>query len=96
MNLLFTIWLPDGVTQPPISAPYPLELVMCHWFGIGVGFVIRASVAFWTLTFPSLATNPLINSSPTSGLAQAVGREARFTSELSSAVATVSLFSIGC
>ena len=41
---------------------------------------------FWMLTFPKLATNPLINSSPTSGLALAVGREASFISALSTAV----------
>ena len=42
---------------------------------------------FWMHAFPWLATNPLINSSPTSGLALAVGREASFISDLSSAVA---------
>ena len=27
----------SSVTQPLIPAPDPLELLMCHWFGIGVG-----------------------------------------------------------
>ena len=66
------------------SAPDPLELLMCHWFGIGVGL---SFVLLLHLTFPRLATNPLINSSPTNGLALAVGREASFNSDLSSAVA---------
>ena len=61
-RLLSTFSPPDGAVSP-----VPLELLMCHWFGMGAGF----SFVFL------LVTNPLTRSSPTSGLALAVGREGR-------------------
>ena len=66
-----------------------IERFICHFIEnvVGVGLSFVPLIASGCLQSPRLVTNPLINSSPTSGLALAVGRQASFISDLSSAVA---------
>ena len=42
----------SSVTQPPISAPDPLGLLMCHWFCIGVELSLVPFIASGCLQSP--------------------------------------------